>query len=424
MHHHVTMPPEDNGVSSGPTRPGSPAGPGSQSALRRENVRRVTTALAGDGPATQAQLTRVTGLSAGTVASIVHDLEAEGRLKLSPTTSSGRRALLIHLVDTGRVAAGIDIGRAHVRAIIASPTHEILGEAVRRLPVGHDADTGIAAAVEVLDQALSQADRTHAHILGAGVGIPGPFDTETGRIGSGAILPEWVGLDIADRMSAVLGLPVQVGNDANLGALAHLGWGEHSAGENFVFVKIGTGIGMGLVVDGRVYTGHSGLAGEIGHSVVIDQGAVCRCGNRGCLETVASTAAMLHALSAVPKPPSTTDELVERALAGDIATCRVVEDAGASLGKVLGQIASILNPHTILIGGPLSVLNGHLLDPIMRGLTRHTVPDIIDTTTVAMAGLGDRAEALGAALSVLMAADPADLYGPVDHSPSGLEVSR
>lgn len=384
----------------------------------------MTSALAGDGPATQAQLARTTGLSAGTVASIVHDLEAEGRIELSPTTSSGRRALLIHLVDTGRVAAGIDIGRAHVRAIIASPTHELLGEAVRRLPVGHDADTGIAAAVQVLDEALAQADRNHAHVLGAGVGIPGPFETATGRIGSGAILPEWVGLDIAEKMSAALHLPVRVENDANLGALAHLGWGEQAAGENFVFVKIGTGIGMGLIVDGHLYTGHSGLAGEIGHSVVVDQGAVCRCGNRGCLETVASTASMLRALAAMPNPPSTTEELVDRANRGDIATCRVVEDAGAAVGKVLGQIASILNPRTILIGGPLSTLGDRLLDPILRGLTRHTVPDIIDTTTVSMAGLGDRAEALGAALSVLTAADPADLYGPLDHTPSGPEAAR
>ncbi|MGO1320356.1 MAG: ROK family protein [Galactobacter sp.] len=372
--------------------------------------------LAGDGPATQAQLTRSTGLSAGTVASIVRDLEAAGRVELTPTTSSGRRALLIHLVDMGRVAAGIDIGRAHVRAVIASPIHEVLGEAVQRLPVGHNADTGIAAAVEVLDQALTRAGRTHAHVLGAGVGIPGPFDTATGRIGSGAILPEWVGLDVAQQMSAALDLPVRVENDANLGALAHQGWGEDSTGEDFVFVKIGTGIGMGLIIDGRLYAGHSGLAGEIGHSVVVEQGAVCRCGNRGCLETVASTAAMLRALAATPNPPTTTDQLVERALAGDIVTSRVVEDAGLSIGKVLGQIASILNPRTILIGGPLSTLGDLLRDPIMRGLTRHTVPDIVDTTTVAMARLGDRAEALGAALSVLSSADPADLYGPLTTS--------
>jgi predicted NBD/HSP70 family sugar kinase len=402
----MDMPPETNAASV------NPAGPGSQSALRRENVRRVTATLAGDGPATQAQLTRSTGLSAGTVASIVRDLEATGRVALSPTTSSGRRALMIHLVDTGRVAAGVDIGRAHVRAIVVSPTHEVLGEAVLPLPVGHDADTGIAAATEVLETALEKAGRARELVLGAGVGIPGPFDPSTGRIGSGAILPQWVGLDVAERMSTALELPVVVQNDANLGALAHLGWGEHRAGRDFVFVKIGTGIGMGLVLDGHLYSGHRGLAGEIGHTVVVDQGAVCRCGNRGCLETVASTAAMLRALAAVPHPPATVEALVDNANRGDIATRRVIEDAGLAVGKVLGQIASTLNPGTILIGGPLSPLGDLLLDPILRGLTRHTVADIIDTTTVEMAGLGDRAEALGAALGVLEATDPAELYGP------------
>lgn len=386
-------------------------GPGSQSALRRENVRRVTATLATDGPCTQAQLTRATGLSAGTVASIVRDLEASGRVEITPTTSSGRRALAIHLVDTDRVAVGLDIGRRHVRAIVASPTHALLAEVVHPLPLGHDADTGIATARTVMDQALEQAGRTHDKVLGAGVGIPGPFDPATGRIGSGAILPEWVGLDIADRMSTALQLPVLVENDANLGALAHQGWGDQDLGENFVFVKIGTGIGTGLILNGELFAGHSGLAGEIGHTIVVEQGLVCRCGNRGCLETVASTSSMLRALAAVPNPPTSTDALVEMALEGDIVTRRVVEDAGLSVGKVLGELASILNPEAILLGGPLSGLGDLLLEPVIRGMVRHTVPDIADTTTVRMAGLGDRAEALGAAVCVLAHADPADLYG-------------
>jgi predicted NBD/HSP70 family sugar kinase len=376
----------------------------------------VAASLAGDGPATQAQLTRTTGLSAGTVASIVRDLEAAGRVELTPTTSSGRRALLIHLVDTGRVAVGIDIGRAHVRAIVASPTHQILGEAVQPLPVGHDADTGIAAATKVMDQALAAAGCSHEQVLGAGVGIPGPFDTATGRIGSGAILPEWVGLDVKEKMSAALKLPVQVENDANLGALAHLGWAAHSAGDNFVFVKVGTGIGMGLVINGALYAGNSGLAGEIGHTVVSEQGAVCRCGNRGCLETVASTASMLRSLSASAAAPSDTDELVRNAEGGDIASLRVLEDAGTSIGKVLGEIACMLNPQSILIGGPLAGLGDLLLDPILHGLKRHTVPDIAHRTTVSMASLGNRSEALGGALSVLNSADPAELYGPLNSS--------
>lgn len=400
------MPPEDNGASGS-------VGPGSQSALRRDNVRRVVTALSAQGPSTQAQITRTTGLSAGTVASIVRDLEAAGRVRLTPTTSSGRRALDIHLVDTGRVAVGLDIGRRHVRCVVATPGHEVVAEELRALPLGHDAVTGIAAAQEAMHAALASAGRELGQVLGAGVGIPGPFDPNTGRIGSGAILPEWVGLDITPRMQAALQVPVIVQNDANLGALAHQAWGRTSLGDDFVFVKIGTGIGTGLVINGRLHAGHTGLAGEIGHTIVVEQGLVCRCGNRGCLETVASTSSMLRALAATPHPPQNTDELVKAALDGDAVTRRVVEDAGLSVGKVLGQLASIINPETILLGGPLSDLGDLLLEPVVRGLRRHTVPDIARTTTVQVSLLRDRAEALGAAVSVLTSADPSEVYGPM-----------
>lgn len=390
----------------------SSMGPGSQSALRRENVRRVVGVLGTKGPSTQAQVSRATGLSAGTVSSIVRDLEETGRVTLTPTTSSGRRALSIHLVDTGRVAVGIDIGRRHVRVIVATPGHQILADLQRPLPLGHDAALGISEACGLMAEALEFAHRDERQVLGAGVGIPGPFDPETGRIGSGAILPEWIGIDLGTRLSEALGVPVHVNNDANLGALAHLGWADALPGSDFVFVKIGTGIGTGLVLDGSLYLGNRGLAGEIGHTIVVEQGLVCRCGNRGCLETVASTSAMLRALAATPHPPTTTDELVSAALEGDIVTRRVVEDAGLSIGKVLGQMASLVNPATILLGGPLSDLGDLLLDPVMRGIQRHTVPDIADTTQVRISSLRDRAEALGAAVSVLTAADPSELYGP------------
>ncbi|MDR2255296.1 MAG: ROK family transcriptional regulator [Arthrobacter sp.] len=401
------MPSEANGGSM------NHAGPGSQSSLRRDNVRRVLEELATAGPSTQAQLSRNTGLSAGTVASIIRDLDASGRVRLERTTSSGRRALNIHLVDTGRVAVGLDIGRRHVRAIVATPSRRILADVQRLLPLGHDALTGMTAAKRAMEEALVAAHRTREQVLGAGVGIPGPFDPITGRVGSGAILPEWIGMEVASRLTDVLDVPVIVANDANLGALAHLSWSETPPGKNFVFVKIGTGIGTGVVIDGELYAGHRGLAGEIGHTIVVDQGLVCRCGNRGCLETVASTSSMLRALAAAPNPPTTTDELVSAALAGDTVARRVVEDAGLSVGQVLGQLASLLNPETILLGGPLSDLGELLLEPIRRSLKRHTVPDIAEATTVRVSALRDRAEALGGVVSVLNRADPTDLYGPL-----------
>lgn len=223
-------------------------------------------------------------------------------------------------------------------------------------------------------------------------------------VGESTIVPEWAGEDVGSRISEALGLPVQVDNDANLGALAQLTWSQDST-ENFIFVKVGTGIGTGIVIDGGLYTGTRGLAGEIGHTTVVENGAPCRCGNRGCVETVSSIAGMLRALEPSVNPPTTAAQLVASAREGDAVSLRVVEDAGLALGRVLGQAASLLDPGTIVIGGPLGDLGDLLLTPIRRGIVRNAPHEISQETRVVWSDLGDRAEALGAVSRALSAAD-------------------
>lgn len=135
-----------------------------------------------------------------------------------------------------------------------------------------------------------------------------------------------------------------------------------------------------------------------------EQGVVCRCGNRGCLETIVSTTTMIEQLSRSENPPLTPADIVRKALAGDSATIRVVDDAGLAVGRALGNLANLINPEVIVVGGPLAGLGNILLDPIRRGLVKHAVPVIGETTTLTMSSLGDRAEALGAAALVFQQA--------------------
>ncbi len=378
--------------------------PGSQSALRKLNEQRIVETLMA-GPATQAELSRQTGLSTATVSNIVKVLHDAGVVATEPTTSSGRRALSVRLNSNSAVAVGIDFGRRHLRVVLANLAYEVLAEQNITLPLGHEADVSISAAVDLLDSLLEDAGVRRADVVGVGAGIPGPIDHRTGTVAQGAILPEWVGFHLLAHLEERLGLPVFVDNDANLGALSEVTWGPHSGVENLVFVKIGSGIGAGLILNGLLFYGQVGVTGEIGHATIVEHGAVCRCGNRGCLETVASTTTMSELLSRGQPDPLTPDEIVRRALAGHPAVLRVIDDAGLAVGRALGNVANLINPEVIVIGGPLADLGEILLEPIRRGLLRHAVPLIGETTTVTMSALGARAEVLGAAALVFQNAD-------------------
>lgn len=378
--------------------------PGSQSALRLQNQQLIIESLIGSGPQTQAELARRTGLSTATVSNIVRTLTDQGLATTSPTTSSGRRALQVSLDAQGAVAVGIDFGRRHVRVVLATLGYRVLQEESVPLPMGHRAEEGLETAANLLDNLLDKAKVARSALLGAGVGIPGPIDRRTGTVIDGAILPEWVGLSLPDALGQALEMPVFVDNDANLGALAQVTWGPHTGVDNLVFIKIGSGIGTGLIINGSLYYGNVGITGEIGHSTITDHGLICRCGNRGCLETVASTSVMIELLSRGLSRPVRTDDIVQLALDGHHAALRVIDDAGAAIGRALAGVANLINPEVIVVGGPLSPLGNLLLEPVRRGLLRHTVPLVGQTTALAMSSLGDRAEALGAAALVLQKA--------------------
>ncbi|NUU06520.1 ROK family transcriptional regulator [Leifsonia sp. C5G2] len=375
--------------------------PGSQGALRHLNQERLVEYLLANGPSTQAELARGTGLSTATVSNIVRDMAAKGVVATSPVTSSGRRALLVQLTDTGDIAVGVDFGRRHVRIVLATLGYDVLAEEQVALEPGYDVLEAVAQASGLLDRMLVDGGHDRQSVLAVGVGIPGPIDRRTGTVLQGAILPEWVGITRRELEDA-FGFPVVVDNDANLGALAEVTWGANRGERNLIFVKIGTGIGAGLILNGQPYYGFLGITGELGHTPVAEHGVICRCGNRGCLETVASTSVMLESLGR--SGATTTSDILRRGLEKDPAVLRVVGDAGTAVGQAIGNIANVINPELVLIGGPLVGLGDALLDPIRHGIRQNAIPIIAGTTTVRVSSLGDRAESLGAAAIVIQGA--------------------
>jgi predicted NBD/HSP70 family sugar kinase len=357
------------------------------------------------GPATQAELARQTGLSTATVSNIVKIMQDTGLASTEPITSSGRRALNVRLNSNGAVAVGIDFGRRHLRVVLASLSYEVIAEESVMLPLGHQAEQGIQAAVALLDKLLQEGGVDRSLVVGAGVGIPGPIDRRTGTVAQGAILPEWVGINILQHLEDTLKIPVFVDNDANLGAWSEVTWGPHTGVSNLMFLKIGSGIGAGLILNSAPYYGNVGITGEIGHATIHEHGLVCRCGNRGCLETIAGEGALEALLRPRLGREVTAREVLDLVEAGDLGATRVVNDAGRAIGHVLADLCNALNPEAIIVGGQLSRAGEPLLGGIRESVDRYALPAAGQGVRVLLGELGDRAEVIGALALVIANTD-------------------
>ena len=233
--------------------------------------------------------------------------------------------------------------------------------------------------------------------------LSGPIDHDRGAVRPTAILPGWEGLAVAAEMSRRLGdLPVHLDNDANLGALAEVTLGAARDARNAVYVMISSGIGAGLIVDGRPYRGGGGMAGEIGHVLVDETGPICRCGNRGCLETYISGPALTDLLRRSRGEVLSVVDIVRLAKGGDAGCQRAIADAGRVLGRAVAAICNVLNPDTIVVGGDLGEAGDLLLDPMREAVGRYAIAPAAEDARVVAGVLGERAQVLGALALALL----------------------
>jgi predicted NBD/HSP70 family sugar kinase len=375
--------------------------------LRDANQRRVIEALGQRGVASRADIARATGLSRTTVSSLVGDLKGAGLLVERAAEgdgqdqSVGRPPVLLSFDRSAGAVVGIDFGHSHIGVVVGDLSHTVLAELWRDVDVDSSASHGLDIATELVESALEEAEVDRERVLGVGMGIPGPITSGNGTVGSTSILPGWVGVDAASAMRERLGMVVRVENDANLGALAELVWGAGRGAQHFIFVSVRSGIGGALVVEGRLYRGSGGTAGELGHTLFRENGEVCRCGNRGCLETVAGTSAVAGAFNAVRGEAIEVFELIERAHAGDSLAQRVIADAGRSIGVSVGNLCNVFNPERVIIGGDLSAAGDVLLAPIAESISRYAIPSAAAQVDVVAGQLGRRAEVMGALALIL-----------------------
>jgi predicted NBD/HSP70 family sugar kinase len=307
------------------------------------------------------------------------------------------------LRDSSLTVVGIDFGHSHVQVAVADMTHDVLAEQRCDLNVSQDARTALDTATRMVGEVLAAAGVERKSVIAAGIGIPGPVDRSRGTAGSATILPGWTGVRIATEMHQRLGMQVEIENDANLGALAEMTWGAGKECSNFAYIKAATGIGAGIVVDGHLLRGASGTAGEIGHTTLDESGALCYCGNRGCLETVASGPAIIALVSSGHPELLTLGQVLELAANGDARCRRAISDAGREIGVAVAGLCNLINPERVIVGGLLSRAGGLLLQPIRESIRRHAVYAAAERVEVVAAVFVERAELLGSVALALQA---------------------
>jgi predicted NBD/HSP70 family sugar kinase len=375
-------------------------GPGSPSAWRTANQARVVAALRERGPLTQADVVRATGLAAATVSTIVAELRDDGLLE----RRDGSPRAPLHFTQRAGLVVGMDLDHRRLRVILADQSHTVLGEVVCELDVDHQAEEAVRRAGEATDDLLEKLGAKRADVVGIGMGLSGPIDPQTGEVASSAILPGWVGIRAGEAMHAALGRPVVVDNSANLAALGEAAWGAARGCQHVAYVQVGTGIGAGLLLNGHLYRGAYRTVGEIGHTVVQRDGALCRCGSRGCLETVAGLEALLEQARRRHGSDLGPDGLLGLVEAGDIGVRRLVADAGAAVGAAVANLCNLLCPQRVVIGGQLANTGSVLLDPLRRAVDRDAIERVAQAVQIVPGELGDRAETMGAVALALAAA--------------------
>ena len=384
--------------------------PGSTSALRDANARRVLATLReaqrNRRGLSQAQLARRTELAPATVSAIVRSLAGADLLEVEQ--GSGRRGAQVRIGRGGGLVAGVDFGHSHVALAVADLSGLVLTQRWSPLTPDDSSVEALSLASALLDEALEQVSAERSELRRIGLGLPAPL--AHGIVQSPGILPSWIGLDVAQAAAATFGVPVDAENDANLAALAELRKRPDYPGQSLVFLKISSGLGAGIVLNGQLQRGVSGMAGELGHVSVDESGPFCRCGNRGCLETYVSVPHIMSALSDAI-PGATFGEVISEARAGNRAASRALEDSGHHLGEALAMVVNLLDPGTLVIGGDLSQAGELVLTPLRASLRRHCLAPVAKETQVVVATLGGDASLIGA---IEVALDHLDVFAGLD----------
>jgi glucokinase-like ROK family protein len=368
--------------------------------------------------ASRSELVARTGLGRAIVTQRVAELIDRGLIEegdVGPSTGGRPPRQLSFRADAGHVLVA-DLGATSIDVAVTTLDGRILGHHDEPVRIADGPEACLNRVEALFERLLRTTDGVPGKLWGIGIGVPGPVEFQSGRPISPAIMPGWDGYPVRDRFAARYSAPVWVDNDVNVLALGEWRAGVAIGHDNVVVVKIGTGIGAGIISDGRLHRGAQGSAGDVGHiQVVEDPSVVCRCGNVGCLEALAGGEALGRAgeaaaregrsrslLAALDQRGTVTAEDVGRAASsGDRAAVEILQATGRRVGSMLASVVNFFNPSLIVIGGGVANSPDQLLAAIRETIYRRSLPLASRDLLIQRSSLGGLAGVIGASAMVV-----------------------
>lgn len=394
--------------------------------VRRTHEERVLRVLREHGALTRGEISRHVGLSRTTLSEITATLLRRGSIVAldddGVRSGRGRPAEKLALDPAAGQLIGIDFGRRRVRVVVSNASHDIVASVVAQYPDESGWEERIRIALDLIETTGEDSDIHFDAVQGVGIGFPGPFSPRMPRTASQPMAAaRQAAIDLltrsfGDRFDA----PVIVDNNTRFAALAEAIWDSADPVRNLLYVRLSEGVGGGLVVGGQLVAGGFGFAGEFGHITVSPHSVPCRCGKRGCLETVASIPAIFARCADDGVPVETLDELRRAAVASDPVVMAVLREAGEAVGRVLGSAAMGVNPSEIVIGGEIAGISDVLVQQAAETIRYELLPVEERLPAIRAAQLGDEGGAIGA-IAALFRTSPL-LAGYFDAEPDRSQI--
>lgn len=392
------------------------------SAVRANNLSLALNLIHERGSITRAEMIDIISLSAPTVSALVNvlidsDFVREAGIGVS---SGGRRPIVLEFNYDARLVLGVDLGATHITSVLMNLKGRVLDRRFQRMDVINSPLEAFQAVRSMLHQSIHREGVHVEDILGLGFTVPAPLNDEQEGTFITYYMPEWNGIHLMQEISKFTKLPIYIENDANAAAIGEKWWGSGRGYDSLAYIKVGTGVGSGLVINNSIYRGFSGSAGEIGHTTIETDGRHCRCGNHGCLESYVGLPGILmdarEGLAADPAWQGRLDQLtVEQIIAAardGNAVCRqIIKKAGRYLGIGMANMINLVNPGLLILGGDLTEAGDLLMDEVQSSLRERTIQFDSHHEKIALGELGDNAVAIGAATLVIQKAfSAANLY--------------
>jgi glucokinase-like ROK family protein len=375
---------------------------GNRDLIRSINRSMLLNVIKTKGEVSRASLANLTGLSPATVTTITGQLIHEGLIfeKATGDSTGGRRPIMLALNPSGGFVIGIKLMEEQVVGALTDLNASILAKDCSVLTDKH-VETSIKTLVALIKQLIDSAGIKKKQLLGVGIGLAGVVDFEKGVVKQNPFF-NWKDIPLRDQLEARLRVPVYIDNDVNTLSLSEKWLEPGQVEDDFIVITLGRGVGMGIVLNGQIYRGKSGGAGEFGHIIVRPDGPPCDCGRHGCLESLISDRALVaKARIELGEDITGIGDLVQRVSANHAGAVHILEHAGAILGIQIANLVNIFDPKLIIISGEGTCMGEVFFNPMRRAFTQNVMPGLAEETEIRIKSWGDDIWALGAASLVI-----------------------